>query len=499
MSNFKKRGQSPFFFVAASLSFEKRGLSPFLLFFYFFLPENLVTISVMICRHEPFSFKSKTELLKKAEELGFELPFRDSAAPLFESVSIGWKKISNRIAVQPMEGFDAEPDGSPGELTFRRYKRYVEGGSGLIWFEATSVVARGRSNPHQLLLEARTLDGFKRLVEQTRRSAYKMFGISHKVFFVLQLSHSGRYSKPLGKPEPLVAGHNPIIESQAEKERILSDEELERLQDRFVIAGRLAQGAGFDAVDIKACHGYLVNELLSARTRKNSRFGGNFENRTRFLRQVVQSIKEEASEICTAVRLSAFDGLPYPFGFGTKESEPTQIDLSEPKELIRRLIQVGCSIFNITVGNPYHNPHLGRPFDRALPGASLPEEHPLEGVSRLLRITAELQKTFPKIAFVGTGYSWLRHLFPYVAAAVIERRGATLIGLGRSSLAYPDAPKDLMAKGAMNPSKVCITCSRCTELMRAGHSSGCAVRDKEIYGKEYKKFFGDIENNKKQA
>jgi 2,4-dienoyl-CoA reductase (NADPH2) len=453
----------------------------------------------MTSRHEPFSFKSGTELLNKAEELGFTLPFHDSTSPLFESVSIGWKKISNRIAVQPMEGFDAEPDGSPGELAFRRYKRFVEGGSGLVWFEATSVVAPGRSNPHQLLLEPRTLDGFKRLVEQTRRSAYKMFGISHEVFFVLQLSHSGRYSKPLGKPEPLVAGHNPIIGNQAGKENILSDEELERLQDRFVMAARLAQEAGFDAVDIKACHGYLVNELLSARTRKNSRFGGNFENRTRFLRQLIQSVKEEASEIDTAVRLSAFDGLPYPYGFGTQEGELAQIDLSEPKELIRRLIQAGCSIFNITVGNPNHNPHLGRPFDRPLPGASLPEEHPLEGVSRLLKITGELQKTFPNIVFVGTGYSWLRNFFPNVAAAVVERREATLIGLGRSSLAYPDAPKDLMAKGAVNPSKVCIACSRCTELMRSGHPSGCAVRDKDIYGKEYKKFFGDIENNKKHA
>jgi len=453
----------------------------------------------MISRHEPFSFKSSAELLEKAEELGIELPFQDSVAPLFESVMVGWKEIPNRIAVQPMEGFDAEPDGSPGELSFRRYKRYAEGGSGLIWFEATSVVPQGRSNPHQMLLESGTLDGFKRLVEQTRRSAYRMFGASHEIFLVLQLTHSGRYSKPGGKFEPIVAGHNPVLGNQAEKEHILSDEELDRLQDKFVLAARLAAEAGFDAVDVKACHGYLVNELLSARKRKNSRYGGNFENRSRFLRKVVQGIKEEASDIYPAVRLSVFDGLPYPYGFGVKEGEPIQIDLSEPEELVRRLIKLGCLLFNITIGNPHHHPHLGRPFDRALPGACLPEEHPLEGVARLLRVTAELQKKFPKIAFIGTGYSWLRHFLPHVAAAVIERQEATFIGLGRSSLAYSDAPKDLMAKGAMNPGKVCITCSRCTELMRAGHSSGCAIRDKEIYGKEYKKFLGDIEEGEKEA
>jgi 2,4-dienoyl-CoA reductase-like NADH-dependent reductase (Old Yellow Enzyme family) len=448
----------------------------------------------MSLRHEPFSFKSGAELLKKADELGIGLPFQDSVAPLFEGVPIGWKKVPNRMAVQPMEGFDAEADGSPGELTIRRYKRYAEGGSGLIWFEATSIVPQGRSNPHQLLLEPRTLDEFKRLVEQTRRSAYRIFGALHEIFLVLQLTHSGRYSKPAGKAEPLVAGHIPLFESQADKEHVASDEELDRLLDKFVLAARLAQEAGFDAVDIKACHGYLVNELLSARTRTNSRYGGNFENRSRFLRKAIQNIKEEASGVYAAVRLSAFDGIPYPYGFGTGKSEPPQLNLSEPKELIRRLIQAGCLIFNITVGNPYLYPHLGRPFDRALPGATLPDEHPLESVSRLLRITAELQKMFPKMTFVGTGYSWLRNFLPHVAAAVIERREATLIGLGRSSLAYPDAPKDLMAKGAMDPSKVCITCSRCTELMRSGHSSGCAVRDKEVYGKEYKRFLGDIEN-----
>ncbi len=442
-------------------------------------------------RHQSFRFRSSAELLKKAEELEVAIPFQDSIAPLFTYIDISWKKIANRLAVQPMEGFDAE-QGAPSKLTFRRYKRFAEGGSGLIWFEATSIDPEGRSNPHQLLLQAKTLDSFKRLVEQTRRSAYKVFGQSHEVFLVLQLTHSGRYSKPTGKFEPLVAFRNPFLDKENDNAHILSDEELDRLQDRFVKAARLAQEAGFDAVDIKACHGYLVNELLAARSRKKSRYGGGFENRTRFLRQVIQNIGEEASGIFPAVRLSAFDGLPYPYGWGVKEGDSPQIDLSEPKELVRSLIELGCLMFNITAGNPSHSPHLGRPFDRPLPGAPLPEEHPLEGVSRLLKITAEFQKTFPEVPFVGSGYSWLRHYFPNVASAVVERRGAMLIGPGRSSLAYPDAPRDLMAKGRMDPDKVCITCSRCTELMRAGHISGCAVRDKKIYGREYRKVFRDI-------
>jgi 2,4-dienoyl-CoA reductase (NADPH2) len=185
------------------------------------------------------------------------------------------------------------------------------------------------------------------------------------------------------------------------------------------------------------------------------------------------------------VRLSAFDGIPG--GFGVSGDNPEDIDLSEPIELVRQLAQSNCSLFNITVGNPYEKPHLGRPFDRPLLGAPLPEEHPLEGITRLLRITSAFQKEFADIPFVGTGYSWLRHFFPNVGAAVLQRGEASLIGLGRSSFAYPDAPRDLMNSGALDPAKVCISCSRCTELMRNGYESGCVMRDTEIYGKLHQK------------
>jgi 2,4-dienoyl-CoA reductase (NADPH2) len=309
---------------------------------------------------------------------------------------------------------------------------------------------------------------------------------------VLQLAHSGRYSKPEGKPKPRMVHLNPFLDKQPHDQHVLSDEELDQVQDKYVETSRLAYQAGFDAVDIKACHGYLLNELLAAFTRKNSRYGGSFDSRTRFLREVIQEVRREVPGIYLAVRLNAYDGIPYPYGFGVSKDGSLSIDLSEPIALVRRLVQLGCSLFNITVGNPYDKPHLGRPFDRPLPSATFPEEHPLEGVSRLLRITAEFQKAFSKVPFVGTGYSWLRHFHPHVGAAIVEGGEAFFIGLGRSSFAYPDAPKDLMSSGAMDPKKVCITCSRCSALMRTGHISGCAVRDKKIYSKEYQKLSSSV-------
>ncbi len=438
-------------------------------------------------RHEPFDFRSPDELFDKASELGTELPFQTDLSPLFEDITIGSKKLANRFAVQPMEGYDAAPDGSPSDLTFRRYKRFAGGGSALLWFEATTVVPEGRSNPRQLWLNRQSVDGFKRLVEQTRNEATRSFGTGNDIYCVLQLTHSGRYSKPRGKSQPHVVLVNPFLDDKEGTLQIFSDQELDQLQERFVDTALLAYQAGFDAVDIKACHGYVINELLAAFDRQNSKYGGLFDNRTQFLTSVIKKIRQEVSQIGIAVRMNAYDGIPFPCGFGSSRDESQEIDLTEPKQVVSQLIAEGCSLFNFTAGIPYLFPHLGRPFDRPLPGAPVPPEHPLEGVSRLISLTSALQKECSGVPVVGTGYSWLRQFFPYVGAAVLRNDAAAFIGMGRGAFAYPEAPKDLMNRGSLEPKKVCICCSRCTELMRMGGSAGCVIRDKEIYGKQYKK------------
>jgi 2,4-dienoyl-CoA reductase-like NADH-dependent reductase (Old Yellow Enzyme family) len=157
------------------------------------------------------------------------------------------------------------------------------------------------------------------------------------------------------------------------------------------------------------------------------------------------------------------------------------------RTLLRKLFLLGGSIFSLTAGNPYVKPHLTRPFDRPLPGVPPPDEHPVEGVQRLLSITAEAQRSFPDVPVIGTGYSWLRQFFPFVAAGVLKQKEASLIGLGRSAFAYPGAPRDLMDTGALDPRKVCIACSKCSELLRGGRHAGCVVRDAEVYAPEYRK------------
>ena len=432
-------------------------------------------------RHETFNFKDKSDLLQKAKELGVMLPFQESLDPLFEDCRIGSVKISNRFAIQPMEGFDAGGNGSPGELTFRRYRRYAAGGSTLIWFEATSVSSQGRSNPRQLWIHSKSLDAFKRCVDETRKTARENFGDKQELFLVLQLTHSGRYSKPEGRPEPRIVCHNPYLDNSGNDPVILTDDDLRYLRDTYIETIELAHEAGFDAVDIKACHGYLIHELLGARERKNSRYGGTFENRIRFLTEIVDRGRHVQPGIQTALRLSASGSMPHPYDFGGNAGENGGMDLTEPVSLIRLLIEKGCSLLNITVGDPHHKSHYSRPFDRPLPGRELPDEHPLEGIWRLLDATADLQKQFQDIPFVGTGYSWLRQFLPNVGAAVLNRKMAALIGLGRCAFAYPDAPRDLMETGFMDRKKVCITCSQCTQRMRDSKSTGCVIRDGDLY------------------
>jgi 2,4-dienoyl-CoA reductase (NADPH2) len=436
-------------------------------------------------RHEPFRYRHSAELLKKAEDLGVSIPFQDSIAPLFQPAELAGKKLPNRIAVQPMEGSDGTLAGEPDELTFRRYRRYAAGGHGLIWFEACSVAAAGRSNPRQLLLTGKTLAAFQKLAETSRQAARRRLGASQEPYLVLQLTHSGRFSHRTGGARRQVAYFNPIYDRSPDDVDILRDEELVELRDQLVSAAVLAQEAGFDAVDIKACHGYRMHELLAAFTRENSCYGGEFACRTRLLLETVRLVRQEAPNLAVAVRLNATDGVPHPYGFGVAGGETPIPDLSEPLRLRELLMEAGCVLFNVTAGIPYYNPHVGRPYERPVRGGNCTDIHPLHGVGSLLQWAARFQQMHPSSPVVGTGYSWLRHFWPNVGAAVITRGQATFIGLGRGAFAYPDAPLDLMVRGRLDPAKCCVACSCCSELKRNHQVTGCAIRDRAVYKAAY--------------
>ncbi len=440
--------------------------------------------------HERFHFSDRAALERTISKFRLDIPFSDDISVLFSPVYMPGKTLLNRFVVLPMEGADGDPSGRPSELTLRRYKRFAEGGSGTIWFEATAVAAKARSNPHQLWIHPETKNGFRRLVKETRLAAHKKFGHDHNLLLILQLTHSGRFARPDGRPFPVVAQPNPVLDAEmglSADSHLISDGELDDLQERFVAAAELAAEVGFDGVDIKACHGYLISELLGACARTDSRYGGGFENRVRFLIETAHKIRRTNPELIVTSRLSIFDAIPRPYGFGVDADDAGRPDLSEPVELIRRLIGLGFPLIGISLGIPAHRPHFGRPHDKPLIGQDLPAEHPLVGVARWLRLTAEVQEVFPSLPIVTAGYSWLRRFFPPAAAAMVERGRASLIGLGREALAYPDCVNDLAANGLLDSRRVCLCCSKCSQLLRTGTNVGCAVRDAAYYQAEYRR------------
>ena len=441
----------------------------------------------MIGLHERFHYRNHEELRVDLERLGLALPFSEDLSILARPLKLGGRQAPNRFVVHPMEGFDAAPDGSPRELTFRRYKRYAAGGSGLIWFEATAVLQEARSNPGQLFLHPGNLSVFAALVEAVKHTARETRG--HEPLLVLQLTHSGRYSKPGGLPAPLIAHHSPILDPLhrlAPDYPLVTDAYLDRLQDIMVEAAGLAAAAGFDGVDIKSCHRYLLSELLASFTR-TGKYGGSFENRTRMLREVCVRIGAEVPGVFPTARLNICDGIPYPYGFGMQAEEGSQApDTSEAISLARTLHGLGIPVLNLTMGNPYYIPHFNRPFDFPVKGAPVPDEHPLTGIARFLEMTRIVQQGVLDLPMIGTGYAWLRHLMPEVAAGTLKTGGAAMIGQGRGAFAYPDSVRDILDHGRMDPAKCCVACSACTQIMRDGGKTGCVVRDSATYGPQYR-------------
>lgn len=437
-------------------------------------------------KHEKFTYKSLEEIQAKAEELGVHLPFGADTAVLKEKVSLGKVTLENRLGIAPMEGADGLPDGSPSELTLRRYEREAAGGSGMIWFEAISIVPEGRSSAHQLMLTEENLEEYKRFTQRVKEAGRKANGFAP--YLVMQANHSGRYSNPGGKSAPMIAYRHPEYEKlrKADDSCIVSDDYLKSLEETFGEASLLAKKAGFDAVDIKSCHGYLLAELTSAYNRPGE-FGGSFDNRTRLLRNGIAAAKayEDDTFLVTA-RIGVYDGFAYPYGFGVKEGKGTEPDLEEPIRLIDILYrEQHVPMVNLTMGNPYVSTHVTRPFDQ---GKYVPEEHPLYGVARLINGIGEVKKAVPGMVVSASGPSYLRQYSDLFAAGAVEEGLCQHMLFGRMSFANPGFPRQIMENGRIDSKKVCVACGKCGDLIRAGKPTGCVVRDAEAYLKYYQEY-----------
>lgn len=434
---------------------------------------------------EKFSFKTLDELKNKIADLGVNITLSEDLSPLAMPVKIGPVTAPNSMAVLPMEGCDSERDGSPSELVKRRYDRFASGGAGLLWFEACAVVHEGRANPLQMFLTKDNVGTFYELVKNTDSKAAESNGSHHKPVKILQLTHSGRYSRPDDKAAPMVPQHDTLLDPRvglSPYAPVVTDEYLDALIEKYVESALLARESGFDGVDIKSCHRYLLSELLASHTR-DGKYGGSFENRTRFLINIIKAVRKAAGDdFIIACRFNVFDSHPYPYGFGVDKNDCWKSDLTEPLALVKLLVANGVNLLSNSAGNPYYRfPQVTRPFDMPTIGGEIPDEHPLESVERLFEFTRRIQKAAGSVPVVGNGYSWLRQFLANAGAANVGDGSCTLVGIGRQAFAYPDAPRDILVKGKMDSNKCCITCSKCTQIMRDHGRTGCVIRDREVY------------------
>ncbi len=436
-----------------------------------------------------------------APELGCDEEVLGAAGPLGQPFVHGDRVIGNRFAVHPMEGWDAREDGLPSADTLRRWRRFGCSGAKLIWGgEAFAVRQDGRANPNQLYLnpEVDVAAGLGELLDHLRGGHLDQGQATDDLHVGLQLTHSGRWSRPVrGERHPLIAVHHPLLDRRVgidAQDPVLTDGELESIGEAFVQAAELAWKLGFNFVDVKSCHGYLLHELLGARARQGQ-YGGSFENRTRLFRRIVEAIGVACPGLEVAVRVSVCDSvpfhehptskqgcpeeidLPYRSGFGVDEAEPTKPDFAEPILFLELARDLGIRLANVTVGSPYYCPHLQRPAAYPPSDGYLPPEDPLDAVAYHLRAVRRCKAAVPELSFVGTGYSYLQEWLPHVAQHEVGAGHADFVGLGRMILSYPQMPGDILQGKPLDRRRICRTFSDCTTGPRNDMSSGCYPLD----------------------
>ena len=458
------------------------------------------------------SFKTVERLRERIATLALPIEAEDAIetapdSPLAQPLDVDGFRLGNRFVFHPMEGWDGETDGRPSELVERRWRNFGESGAKWIWGgEAMAVVPEGRANPNQLIINEANRDGLGRLLEGLLAAHREAVGSTDDLLVGFQLTHSGRFCKPFqkDKPEPKILYRHPILDRKfglGDDYPILSDDDIRRLIEAFVAAARVAEACGAAFVDIKHCHGYLGHEFLSAFTREGP-YGGPFENRTRFLREIVGGVRA-ATRLKIGVRLSAFDmvayrpdpelsegaslgpgipedfrdALPYEYGFGVDRRQPTDYALKPAEELLELLEQLEIRMVNLSAGSPYYNPHIQRPALFPPSDGYQPPEDPLIGCARQIQAVGALKKKFPRLTIVGSAYSYLQEFLPHVAQWAVRSGRVDAVGLGRMVLSYPTLPADTLQRGKLSAKRICRTFSDCTTAPRNGMVSGCYPLD----------------------
>ncbi len=387
-----------------------------------------------------------------------------NAGMLSSPIRIGKRWAPNRIVNQPMECNDGDPSGNPTELTFRRYRTLAEGQAGIIFVESLTISYENRARKNQLKISDDTAKGLKRLVKEMRE-------MNNESLILFQINHSGRLSQvAFSKVVSVYPTGDPSI-------HVLADEEIDDIGTQFAKAAAVAKEVGADGIDYKHCHGYLGGEMIRPANTRPDRYGGAFENRTRFFRETTEKIKKAVGDesFLIGARYSAYEGIPG--GFGTAGPQEVIENLSEPIAFAKMIEEMGMDYVNVSAGIPPVTPEIVRPT----------KNYP-EGVYRHFG-WAKAVKNAVKIPVIGSGYSYLRDgkndlkepdpakkSFTYWAEKNLRDGHVDLVGIGRQSFADPLFARKMLS-GEVHSTHFCRACGGCSLLLRSQRQVGCTVYD----------------------
>ena len=388
--------------------------------------------------------------------------------PLLTSVRIGNRVTSNRIAINAMECCDADNEGNPTEKAYRRYEKLFKGNAGVIIVEALSVIDESRGRLNQITALPQNKPALTKFVKEMKK-------VNPKPVMLWQLTHSGELSHPDFSKRVCV---KPLPGYEGE---LLSEEEVDNILDKFVLAAKLAHDCGADGIDFKLCHGYFCTQLLRPYNDRKWKYGGSWANRTRFVHEFYERVAREINDpnFIVGSKISVWEGIPG--GVGTAGPDTPIIDLTETLDLVKGLEARGAEYIVESAGNPSLTLALSQP-DKGIPDYAYLHFWFQKSVKQVLK---------PETVLIGSAYSVFRNgknKFQGVReseASLVHwgnkniRDGVVdMIAIGRQSLADPLLPAKLEA-GETDEINWCTTCDSCIEFLIRQKPTGCSVYDKE--------------------
>ena len=389
---------------------------------------------------------------------------------LLEPVKIGPRVAQNRFFVQAMETNMEDPSGNPSEETTQRYCDLAAGEAGLITLEAITVTRESRARDNQLTIMPQNQEPLTKFMD-------KVLAANPKSLVVFQLTHSGELSNPAFSrrvtPNPL-PGYGGDV---------LTEDDVAHIMDDFVQAAKIAYDAGADGIDLKLCHGYFGSQMIRPYNDRNWKYGGSWENRTRFPYELMERIRKAVPDknFLIGSKISAWEG--FPGGFGTEGPHSPIMDLTEPLDLIKGLEERGASYIVQSAGSPSITVSLTQ-ADKHVPYFAYLHQYWAKEFRKALK---------PETVVIGSNFSPFRNGKNGLCAVTeeesnllnysewcVENDVCDMIGLGRQSFADPFLPKKVR-EGKLDEIKYCLLCDSCLELLIQQSKVGCVAFDKKAH------------------